>query len=147
MAPEPPKKLSAKETKKNQDIRVQEAVAHRAANSTAAMMMGLGGAFGGKKKKKYAWMMAGNPAGGAGAPGAPGSGAGGSKGGPGGSGGAGDASAGGVREALSVWGKRIGEWREDGEKGLGVQIRDWAGALEGDGRERRAVVRAYLKMK
>lgn len=109
-------------------------------------MMGLGGAFGGKKKK-YAWMTAGTGGMGGGpsstltAPG------------PGmlnrsnstgdvtlGGGGVGDS-------VLSVWGRRIGEWREDGEKGLGVQIRDWAGALEGDGRERKAVVRAYLKMK
>ena len=147
IAPEPPKKVSAKENRKNQDSRIQEAVAHRAANSTAAMMMGLGGPFGGKKKKKvYAWMTSGSGAGGGGAA----SGGGGSGGGaiapsspsransdlqtPGG-------------DVVSVWGRRIGEWREDGEKGLGVQIRDWAGALEGDGRERRAVVKAYLRMK
>lgn len=109
-------------------------------------MMGLGGAFGGKKKK-YAWMMSGTP-------GAPGVSAPHTPGGPGIgssrtnlSGDGGTAGSGGVTEALSVWGKRIGEWREDGEKGLGVQIRDWVGALEGDGRERKAVVRAYMKMK
>lgn len=143
---DPPRKLSAKETRKNQDIRVQEAVAHRAANSTAAMMMGLGGAFGGKKKK-YAWMMAGTPGGAGSTSAAGGAGVGPSRGGAGGTGGAGDPGQIGMTEAVSVWGKRIGEWREDGEKGLGVQIRDWAGALEGDGRERKAVVRAYIKMK
>jgi len=123
---------------------VQEAVAHRAANSTAAMMMGLGGAFGGKKKK-YAWMMAGTPGGVGSASTAGGAGGGPGRSGVGGM--AGDAGQGSMAEAVSVWGKRIGEWREDGEKGLGVQIRDWAGALEGDGRERKAVVRAYMKMK
>lgn len=142
----PSRKLSAKETRKHQDTRIQEAVAHRAANSTAAMMMGLGGAFGGKKKK-YAWMMSGT----SGALGAStpntsgGAGTGSSRMSSSGDGGA--TGSGGVTEALSVWGKRIGEWREDGEKGLGVQIRDWVGSLEGDGRERKAVVRAYMKMK
>ncbi|KAF8462911.1 transcription initiation factor TFIID component TAF4 [Kalaharituber pfeilii] len=147
IAPEPTsKKMTAKENKKQQDTRFQEAVAHRAANTTAAMMMGLGGTFGGKKKR-YAWMTAGATGGlggGASAPGSPGVGGGLSRVN---SAGDGAVTPGVAPDVLSVWGKRIGEWREDGEKGLGVQIRDWARALEGDGRERKAVVKAYLKMK
>ena len=39
--------------------------------------------------------------------------------------------------------RRLGTWREDKEKGRGVQIRDWVAVLEVDGRERKALQRAY----
>ncbi|KAI5820262.1 transcription initiation factor TFIID component TAF4 [Pyronema omphalodes] len=142
-------KVSLKESRKQQASKIEEAASHRAANATANMMMGgFGGAFGlgGKKKKKtYSWMNAGGGPGG----GMVGARAGPVLGGPG---------LGGIMEGgnqvqgdlggLNWTGQRLGVWREDGERGKGIQIRDWVGALEGDGRTGgKSVVRAYLRMK
>jgi len=45
-------------------------------------------------------------------------------------------------------GQRFGVWREDGERGKGVQIRDWIGALEGDGRVGgKGISKAYMRLK
>jgi len=45
-----------------------------------------------------------------------------------------------------LW-KRMGEWREDGEKGRGVQIRDFIGVLERDGLERRTLMRCLGRLR
>lgn len=142
-------KVSLKESRKQQASKIEEAASHRAANATANMMMGgFGGAFGlgGKKKKKtYSWMNAGGGPGG----GMVGARAGPVLGGPG-LGGImeGQGQAQGDLGGLNWTGQRLGVWREDGERGKGIQIRDWVGALEGDGRTGgKSVVRAYLRMK
>lgn len=139
--------MSAKESRKHMASKKEEVMSHKAANATANMMMGVGG-FGGKRKKKtYSWMSA--VAGGGAASLAP-IGVGGGLAvpatGPGTPGG----SVGGENGGLPYWsgGQRIGAWRDDGERGGGVQIRDWIGALEGDGRGvGRGIVKAYLRMK
>lgn len=140
---QPDRKMSAKENRKQQASKLEEAMSHRAANATASMMMG--GFGGGKKKKKtYSWM---NPAptgggmgmGGAARPamGGPQANAGIAQGGPADTG-----------VNLNWTGQRMGLWREDGDRGRGIQIRDWVGALEGDGRtSKKSIVKAYLKMK
>jgi len=46
---------------------------------------------------------------------------------------------GGVRD------RRFGQWREDGVGGRGVQLRDWIGVLEMDGREKRTLGWAYAR--
>lgn len=46
---------------------------------------------------------------------------------------------GGVRE----W----GEWREDREGGRGIQLRDIISVLEADGKENKALIRAYGRRK
>src|SRR5690606_28583817 len=115
------------------------------ANRTAAVYFGRGFGLGGKKKKTYSWMTGGgSPAMNTPVGGRP----------PGGGGGPGEESGSpmeGVQatggSVFNAWGKRWGEWKEDGDKGAGVQLRDWIAALEADGRESKAVVRGYLKLK
>ena len=143
------RKMTAKESKKQRESKLDEANTHRAANVTANIMMrGIGG---GRKKKTYSWMSAagGGLAGMSMAPRGP----------PGaslsspdmtGSAGAGDSGLGMSTGSQGHWvgGQRIGAWREDGEKGLGIQMRDWVGALEGDSRGvKRGLIKAYLRMK
>jgi hypothetical protein len=139
VAPEVPEKApTKKEQKRKAEAKVNEAASHAAANVTTAQFLGGGtGLFG--KKKKYSWMMGGGGGGASGAstpgrimtqglPGTPGAGA---------------ASA--VPERLTADGvRRLGTWREDKEKGKGVQIRDWIAVLERDGREKRALQKAYM---
>jgi len=138
-APEPSEKgPTKKEQKKKAEAKVNEAASHAAANNTTAQFLGGGGGLFGKKKK-YSWMTGG--AGGStsgtstpgrimtqGLPGTP-------------SVPVGNA----APEKLTVEGvRRLGTWREDKEKGAGIQMRDWITVLEGDGREKRALQKAYL---
>lgn len=120
------KRISAKETKRNNAI--QEAMAHQNANATASMMMGKA------TKKKYAWMTAGTkpaPQSGGAGPATPG---------------LNRTTSGDVDSGVQTFGRRIGEWSDRGDKGLNVQMRDWIGALEDDGRQHKAYVRACLNL-
>ncbi|KAA8892833.1 transcription initiation factor TFIID component TAF4 [Sphaerosporella brunnea] len=142
------RKLSTKESRKAQATKQGEAESHRAANMTASLMMGgFGTGFGGKKKKKtYSWMNSG----GSSAAQAMGMGMGASRPGPAAvdTNAAGQVSSGPDIGSVNWTGQRIGVWREDGERGKGIQIRDWIGALEGDGRvAKRGIVKAYLRLK
>lgn len=139
VAPEPEKRMTAKEAKKAQNSRLDEIQSHKAANETASLMLG------GGRKKKYSWMSAGAGAGG-------GSGASTPNRLPGNSGAAaGTPGAAAAAIATNVptmyWGKRMGEWSEQGDRGKGIQIRDWIQALELDGRETKTLQKAYLKLK
>lgn len=132
VAPEAPEKGSSKkETKKKADNKASEEANHRAANATTSQFLGGSrGLFG--KSKKYSWL---------------------------------DASASGTStpsrlmtsglpgtpppapapEKLTAEGvRRLGMWREDKEKGAGIQLRDWICVLEDDGREKRALQHAYM---
>ncbi|KAI9752745.1 MAG: dual specificity protein kinase kns1 [Chaenotheca gracillima] len=138
------KKVSKKELARQQSARVDEAHQHKSANSTARMMLGGGSNFFGKKKGKgYSWMNTGG-------------------GGPGAStGNKGNATTGGLEtgsvEASAAgsapgvlpgrWGRRMGEWREDRDRGAGIQLRDFVNALEADGKEHRSLAFAYSKLK
>ncbi len=47
---------------------------------------------------------------------------------------------------LPAGGKRFGEWREDRERGAGIQLRDLVSVLESDGKERKVLSRLYTKL-
>lgn len=50
-------------------------------------------------------------------------------------------------ERLTVdHGKKLGNWREDNVKGRNIQLRDWVFALEEDGRDKKALQRAYAAL-
>lgn len=141
------RRMSVKESRKHHASKIEEAASHRAANATANMMMGIFG--GGKKKKKtYSWMNAGGVS-----PGNPSMGMGSVRQGSTGTAGLADQavvqpSTGPDLGNINWTGQRLGVWREDGERGKGVQVRDWVGALEGDGRgSSGTVVKAYLRLK
>ncbi|RAL67609.1 hypothetical protein DID88_008362 [Monilinia fructigena] len=67
------------------------------------------------KKKQYSWMTAGS--------------------------GSGTSTPGKIMAQDGV--RRLGTWREDGVKGRKIQLRDWIMVLEDDGREKRALQKAY----
>lgn len=145
-----PKKLSKKEQAKLQNARLDEAHQHRSANSTVSNFLGAGKSrFG----KTYSWMTA---AAAAGSPTVPsrlntlgGGGGGGRAGGSLGSTAADNSpvSAGGALGLSGNAGRRLGEWREDRDKGAGIQLRDWIRVLEDEPKERNSLIRAYGKLK
>lgn len=139
VAPESVEKApTKKELKKKAEAKTSEAANHAAANVTTNKFLGGGGnIFGKKGKKTYSWMTG--------------------SGGGSGSGtntpsrlmtqGLSGMAAPIVQEKLTSDGaRRLGTWREDKEKGRGVQIRDWVTVLEGDGREKRALQAAYATL-
>ncbi len=64
------------------------------------------------------------------------------------SGGGGHNPVGGVPNGtyLPPTGRRIGEWREDRERGAGIQLRDLVSVLEADGKEKRVLAKLYSKL-
>ncbi|CZT40736.1 related to tpa inducible protein [Rhynchosporium secalis] len=125
-----------KEQKKNAAAKVNEAANHAAANTTTAQFL-----FG-KKQKKYSWLTGGGASGGGG------SGA--STPGRINTQGLGTPGSGPVNappEKLTAEGaRRLGKWREDKERGVGIQIRDWITVLESDGREKKALQKVYVNL-
>ncbi|KAF4473157.1 tpa inducible [Fusarium agapanthi] len=139
VAPEAPKAMTKKEMKKNQQMKAAEIDSHQSQNTTSSLFAGFGGKGGlfGKKKagKTYDWMTRGS---GASTPTRNVSGAG---KGPGGLG----AAPAPANMAMTTEGRnRLGTWREDKEKGRNIQLRDWVSVLERDGREGKALQKAYL---
>ncbi|PSK49427.1 Dynactin, isoform [Elsinoe australis] len=131
------KPLTKKEREKLAKGQNSETVLHKNANTTAAMQLGFG-----KKAKKYSWMTGGA---GSGAPTNPfakpvskSSGGGENR----------KEVNGEVRKEKKGLGKerKFGDWREDGEKGKGVQLRDLAVVMDRDGKSRRALELAWLKL-
>lgn len=144
VAPEPEKAMTKKEIKRNQALKAAEANSHANQNMTSSMFAGLGGKGGlfGKKKtgKTYDWMNLGRGGSGTSTP---------TRTMPGGGkalgGGANPAAPGNL--ALTSEGRnRLGTWREDKEKGKNIQLRDWVTVLERDGRETKALQRAYMHL-
>lgn len=122
-------------------------VLHKAANTTANMAIG---GFG----KKYSWLSGGSGSG-ASTPsrlntnvGGVSSG-GGLSGGGGASGGGSGAGGGGSTQdrSLAARDRKWGDWREDGPKGKGIQMRDLIAALEQDGNEKKTLARALVRLK
>ncbi|KAF4954677.1 hypothetical protein FGADI_5144 [Fusarium gaditjirri] len=139
VAPEAPKAMTKKEMKKNQQMKAAEIDSHQSQNTTSSLFAGFGGKSGlfGKKKagKTYDWMTRGS---GTSTPtrNVPGAGK-----GPGGLG----AVPAPANMAMTTEGRnRLGTWREDKEKGRNIQLRDWVSVLERDGREGKALQKAYL---
>ncbi|KAF4510846.1 hypothetical protein G6O67_002705 [Ophiocordyceps sinensis] len=143
VAPEPEKAMTKKEMKKNQALKAAEANSHANQNLTSSMFAGLGGKGGlfGKKKtgRTYDWMNVGRGGSGTSTPtrGTPGpKGPNGTLGPPA-----------PTNHALTTEGRnRLGTWREDKEKGKGIQLRDWITVLERDGKELRALSSAYVHL-
>lgn len=144
VAPEAEKVMTKKEMKKNQALKVAEANSHANQNMTSSMFAGLGGKGGlfGKKKtgRTYDWMNVGRGGSGANTPSrntpGPGKGTTGPSGAP-------------ATAALPMTTEgrnRLGTWREDKEKGKNIQLRDWVTVLERDGREPRALQKAYINL-
>lgn len=143
------KVTNKKAAKKEAEAKATEAQQHQNTNATVSMALGGGGGarnLFGKKKGGYSWLdkkpgagqMAGFPVpsklntavkADAGMSGASGSG-------------------GGVANGsfLPPGGKRIGEWREDKERGAGIQLRDLVSVLEADGKEKSVLARLYSKL-
>lgn len=136
-----PKMTKKEQQKAQKESKATDAALHQTTNQTAAMMTGVG------KKKKYSWMTGGSaamptnrfakPGPSATASGTatptkrePESGA----------------APTGVPVAIATQETKApewGDWREDGPGGKGVQIRDWVMVLERDGREKKALEKAY----
>ncbi|ESZ99395.1 hypothetical protein SBOR_0157 [Sclerotinia borealis F-4128] len=124
-----------KEMKRKAEAKTSEAASHAAANVTTTQFLGGRNVFG--KKKQYSWMTsAGGSGSGTSTPGRimP-QGLGASSGSPIANPGPEKFTTDGVR--------RLGTWREDGGKGRHIQLRDWIMVLEDDGREKKALQKAY----
>lgn len=144
------KPTTKKAAKKEAEAKATEAQQHQNTNATVVMALGGGGARNlfGKKKGGYSWLdkkpnagqMTGFPvpsklntslkADGAI------------------SGGVGPDAVGGVLNGtyLPPGGRRIGEWREDRERGAGIQLRDLVSVLEADGKEKKVLAKLYSKL-
>lgn len=128
---------------------VNDEVARKQANATANYALG-------NKSKKYAWLNAGANKSGGGLTAGAGMGRGMGttpKGGstPGTPGVAGSGGQAVVVEdpgmrSREVW-KRLGMWREDGERGRGVQIRDFVSVLEREGLEKKTLGRCLARLR
>ena len=120
-------------------------VLHKASNATANLALG--------GKKKYSWMSAG-PGGAKPPPArldtaaavAAATGAATGSGGPV----TGSAATAKPKEApaLKAMGRaaHVGEWKEEGPRATGVQLRDWVTVLQRDGREKKTLGRTLLRM-
>lgn len=132
-----PKTSAKKETKKGMTAaRMADVSNTSTANATINQLMG---SFGrGKKSKRYNWMTAGAGGGSQ----APKAGASQELGNPNTS-----MQRAGDANSLTMDGKyRLGAFREDGEKGRYIQIRDWVTALELEGLDTKAMQLAYAKL-
>ncbi|SPO05664.1 related to tpa inducible protein [Cephalotrichum gorgonifer] len=134
------KDASKKEQRKTAMAKAAEATNHISQNLTSSMFVGkTGGLFG---KKKYDWMNP-KPKSGGSTPARAGT--------PGASGGGGGAAGGGTAQAENIpltteSRTRLGNWREDKEKGRGIQLRDWVAALEAEGVDGTVLQKAYDKL-
>ncbi|EKG12613.1 Transcription initiation factor TFIID component TAF4 [Macrophomina phaseolina MS6] len=132
------KPMTKKERERQAKAGQTDEVLHKAANTTANMAIGNLG-------KKYSWLSGGGGGGGGGSGASTpsrlntnvGSGSGG-----GGTGGGGTQDRG-----LPARDRRWGDWREDGPKGKGIQMRDLIAALEQDGNEKKTLARALVRLK
>ena len=137
VAPEPEKAPTKKELKAKSQAasKLAEQDTTKSANRTSLAFLG---GFGKKKGKQYSWMQAGSGAGSParvqtpGAPATPG---------------AGGTPRPAAPSRLTMDGRqRFGVFREDGEKGKNIQLRDWVVALETDGHDVKALQAAYDKL-
>ena len=131
------KGVSKKEARKMVDSKASEAQQHQQSVETARMAtnsMLSGRMFG--TKKSYSWLNRGSSGSGFSTP---------SRLNPAVSSSTGTDKPGRSGEKAAVPPKRLGDWREDKEKGSGIQVRDILFMLELDGRGPRHVQKAYSK--
>ncbi|KAB2571411.1 putative transcription initiation factor tfiid component taf4 protein [Lasiodiplodia theobromae] len=142
-----PLKMTKKERERLAKAGQTDEVLHKAANTTANMAIG---GFG----KKYSWLSGGSGSG-ASTPsrlntnvGGVSSGGGLSGGGGASGGGSGGGGGGSTQDrSLAARDRKWGDWREDGPKGKGIQMRDLIAALEQDGNEKKTLARALVRLK
>ncbi|KIW04910.1 uncharacterized protein PV09_04081 [Verruconis gallopava] len=153
-----PPKMTKKALAAEKKSAVNEEVQRKQANATANMALGGGG-------KKYSWLSGGKTAGGGGLTAGAGMGrgvgttpkSGSAPGTPGPSSASGAAASGTGKQGVAsqedpglrskeLW-KKLGMWREDGEGGKGIQMRDLVNVLERDGLEKRTLSRCYHRLK
>ncbi|CAG7920315.1 unnamed protein product [Penicillium olsonii] len=131
------KSMTKKEAKKMTDSKATEAQQHAQSVETARMALGNSGPrtsmFG--TKKSYSWLKSGGSANGFSSPTRP------TPSTP--TAGPEKSSVGEPTQPQTQ--RRLGLWREDQERGAGIQVRDILFMLEGDGRATRHVQRGYLK--
>jgi hypothetical protein len=129
-------KMTKKEREKAARGAQTEEAQHRNANATASMALGFG--------KRFSWMSAGSKGGGGPAGRGGGSGPGSGASTPGG-----PASNPTNTAAKAAFGRerKWGELREDSKAGKKVQLRDWAKALELDGRAMAHYMRTWVGRK
>ena len=131
------KTISKKEAKRQMDARVSEAQQHQQSIETARMATSSflsGTRFG--SKKNYSWLTKGNTSG---------SGFSTPRAGISTPSGGGDKTAKPGDAKTTVANKKFGEWREDHEKGAGIQLRDILYTLEQDGRAMKHIQKAYSR--
>ncbi|KAJ5921831.1 hypothetical protein N7516_009534 [Penicillium verrucosum] len=129
------KSVSKKDAKKMQDSKATEAQQHAQSVETARMALSGGGRSMFGAKKSYSWLKPGGKASGFSSPSRP------TPSTPT----AGPEKSGSGESTPTQAQRRLGIWREDQEKGLGIQVRDVLFMLETDGRATRHVQRGYLK--
>ncbi len=129
------KSVSKKDAKKMQDSKATEAQQHAQSVETARMALSGGGRSMFGAKKSYSWLKPGGKSSGFSSPSRP------TPSTPT----AGPEKSGAGESTPSQTQRRLGIWREDQEKGLGIQVRDVLFMLEADGRATRHVQRGYLK--
>lgn len=118
-----------------QDSKATEAQQHAQSVETARMALSGGGRSMFGAKKSYSWLKAGGKASGFSSPSRP------TPSTPT----AGPEKASVGEPTPSQTQRRLGIWREDQDKGAGIQVRDVLFMLEADGRATRHVQRGYLK--
>ena len=129
------KGISKKEQKRQAEAKATEAQQYANTNKTMNMQLSLGGATG----KRLDWMTKHTPSGSSGFPVQPRASSG---------------SQGQSKTSVGVGGpkvqvpskKSLGDFREDKETGVGIQMRDVVAVLEPEPKERKALARAYFKM-
>lgn len=129
--------MTKKEAKKLMDSKASEAQQHQQSVETARLAtnsMLSGRMFG--TKKSYSWLKPGGSSSGFSSPSRPP---------PTPTAGPEKASRSGEASAISQARKRLGTWREDQEKGAGIQVRDILFMLEADGRGIKHVQRGYSR--
>lgn len=129
------KSMTKKEAKKMQDSKATEAQQHAQSVETARMALSGGGRSMFGAKKSYSWLKPGGKASGFSSPSRPAPST--PTAGP-------EKSSAGEPTPNQPQ-RRLGIWREDQEKGAGIQVRDILFMLEADGRATRHVQRGYLK--
>ncbi len=130
------KKVSKKEQKRQAEVKATEAQQHASTNQATSMALGIGGSLG----KKLSWMQKPESSGSTMSPMLPRVNT--------GSQGSSKSTMAGAGSAIQLHRIRpYGIFREDKETGAGIQLRDMIFAMESDGKEKRALARAYARLR
>lgn len=131
------KKFSKKDQKRQAEAKATEAQQHAATNKTMNMALGLGGSLG----KKLSWMSKDTPSGNSSSPVL-------SRVNTNTQGLSRSTTTIGVGSSKPLpAGRKFGQFREDRETGAGIQLRDLILVLEADNKQKKALARAYSRLR